>query len=203
MSTGPEYRAWVRQILLREAAPAHKFGHQPRLYRLCCEIGKGLPYDDDVVYAAVWLHDLGVFEGNRPREAAALERWDHVAYAVARTRNLLADSDFPADKIERVVAAIEEHQPRDTPSTVEATIVRDADILEQLGAGTVLRTAAKLGSDTRFHRFADVRDALMRQLETLPPMLRLPRARALAEPRVAALQQFLESLEREAGEELF
>ena len=203
MSARREYRESLRQLLVREAAPAHKFGHQPRLYQLCREIGDGLAYDDDVVFAAVWLHDLGVFEGNRPQDTAALERWDHVAYAVDRTRKLLIDTDFPADKIDRVVAVIEEHQPKNTPRSIEATIVRDADILEQLGAVTVLRTAAKLGSDTRFHRFADVRDALTRQVETLPGLLRLPRSQTLAAPRIAALQRFLESLRHEAGEELF
>ena len=202
MSAAPEYRSMLRSLLRDEARPAHKFGHQPRLYLLCEQIGAELTYDDDVVFAAVWLHDLGVFEGNRPTVVSELERWDHVRYAVHRGSELLAGSDFPAAKIAHVMRVIEEHQPRDTPSSIEASLVRDADILEQLGAVTILRTAAKLGSDTRFATFVDARDYLKRQLETLPAMLQLPRSRTLAEPRIRVLASFLESLETEAGSEL-
>ncbi len=44
-----------------EAKPVDKYGHQPRLYTLTREVGRGHDYDDDVVFAAAWLHDLGVF----------------------------------------------------------------------------------------------------------------------------------------------
>ncbi len=199
MSVDPGYREFLRRVVRDEARPAHKFGHQPRLYALCEEIGAGLAADDDVIFAAVWLHDLGVFEGNRPEELTELARWDHVAYAVRRGTELLRETDFPEAKIARVARVIEEHQPKDTPSSVEATIVRDADILEQLGATTVMRTAAKLGSDTRFHRFADVQRTLERQVDSLPGQLRLERARTLAEPRVRALRSFLQSLAAETG----
>ncbi len=202
MSAEPEYREMLRSLVAREARPPHKLGHQPRLYALCCEIGAGLVFDDDVVFAAVWLHDLGVFEGNRPEEMSELKRWDHVHYAVKRSVELLSGTDFPAEKIAQVTRVIEEHQPKDTPTSIEATLVRDADILEQLGAISILRTAAKLGNDTRFHRFTDVREYLARQLATLPRMLQLPRSRELAESRTYALASFLRSLTAEAGSQL-
>ena len=66
MSTTAGYREFLQAIVRAEAQPAHKLGHQPRLYALAKEIGADMAYDDDVVFAAVWLHDLGVFEGNRP-----------------------------------------------------------------------------------------------------------------------------------------
>jgi uncharacterized protein len=37
-----------------------------RLYALATKIGEGIRYDDDVVFAAAWMHDLGVFLGHRP-----------------------------------------------------------------------------------------------------------------------------------------
>ena len=202
MAAPIEYRASLERLILKEARPTHKFGHQARLYQLCREIGLGLTYDDDVVFAAVWLHDLGVFEGNRPSEVEALQRWDHVLYAIQRCPDLLAHTNFPAAKISQVIAVIEEHQPQDTPTSIEATIVRDADILEQLGAIAILRTAAKLGSDTRFHRFADARDSLSRQLTALPAKLRLARSRELAKPRLQLLESFLTALDQEAGPNL-
>lgn len=197
------FRDYLRTLLTREARPEHKFGHQPRLYALTRQIGEELSYDDDVVFAAVWLHDLGVFEGNRPSTVHDLERWDHVHYATDRAAALLPETDFPHEKIAHVLRVIEEHQPKDTPTSLEATIVRDADILEQLGSVAVMRTAAKLGSDTRFIHFSDARDSLARQLNELPAKLQLASSRKLAEPRRLALESFLASLNAEAGTELW
>lgn len=198
----PEYRDFIRQVVFEEAIPVHKFGHQPRLYRLCKEIGINLEHDDDVVFAAAWCHDLGVFEGNRPATVQELQQWDHVQYAVRRTIELLAKTSFPPGKIPHVIEVIRQHQPQDTPTTVEAIIVRDADILEQLGTIGVLRASAKLGSDTRFRCFTDTKDYLRRQLDRLPHKLQLSRSRELAIPRMNALESFLENLSAEAGEEL-
>jgi uncharacterized protein len=196
------YREFLKKLVTQEARPAHKFGHQPRLYELCTQIGAGVAYDDDVVFAAVWLHDLGVFEGNRPSDPDELQRWDHVAYAVKRATDLLPATDFPQQKIPQVLKVVEEHQPRDTPTSSEAVIVRDADILEQLGAIAVLRTAAKLGNDTRFVHFADAKNYLRRQLNDLPGRLQLPRAKELALGRQKLLSDFLDALEAEAGDEI-
>jgi uncharacterized protein len=60
--------AYIRE----QAKPVDKFSHQERLYALTREIGAGQTYDDDVVFAAVWMHDLGVFIGHRPEDLAAL-----------------------------------------------------------------------------------------------------------------------------------
>ena len=66
------FRIAIADYIRREARPVEKFGHQPRLYALACRIGEGLQYDDDVLYAAAWLHDLGVFIGHRPEDMDAL-----------------------------------------------------------------------------------------------------------------------------------
>ncbi len=60
------WRDALIEYLRQEAKPVEKFGHQPRLYALTQQIGKTLVYDDEVVFAACWLHDLGVFVGHRP-----------------------------------------------------------------------------------------------------------------------------------------
>lgn len=199
----PAYRGALEAYLVDHARPEHKFGHQPRLYALTRQIGEGLAYDDDVVFAAVWLHDLGVFVGHRPEEEAELKRWDHVAYILRKAPGILAEAAFPAEKVPGVLEVIRTHQPHDTPRIPEAVIARDADILEQLGAIGITRTLAKLGSDTRFHRFTDAAEALKKQLATLPGRLLLERSKALAVPRVAAMQAFVDALEAEAGTNLY
>jgi uncharacterized protein len=199
-------RLQIEEYLRREASPGYKYGHQPRLYALTREIAaKSLPppaYDDDVVFAAAFLHDLGVFIGHRPEDPQALARWDHITYTCNHAPVLLRLWGFPAEKIEAVVRCIREHQPHQEPHSFEATLLRDADILEQLGAIGIVRTSSKLGSDTRFHLLSDVRNSLRHSLDTLPAQIRLEATRLLAAPRISALQSFLAALHDEAGEHL-
>ena len=193
------WRKSVIDYIRAQALPVDKYGHQPRLYVLAGEIGRGLEYDDDVVFAAAWMHDLGVFAGHRPQDSAALARWDHVPYTVARTRDLLAAWGFPAAKLDAVAEAIRTHRPQDQPATVEATILRDADILEQLGAVGAARALVKVGRDTRYETVSSVLPVLERALQQLPGQLRLPRARELALQKIAILRAFVAALQAEAG----
>jgi uncharacterized protein len=195
----PAWRQGIEHYIEEQARPVDKFGHQPRLYELTLKIGAGLVYDDDVVFAATWLHDVGVFIGHRPDDPKLLEAWNNVTYALEITPGLLAGLGFPADKIEAVCECIRTHQPHFEPTTIEATILRDADMLEQLGAVGILRTISKVGRDTRFATFSQAVVPLQRSLEQLPPLLRLPVTRALAEARIATLQTFLQAVDEEAG----
>jgi uncharacterized protein len=200
--TPTDYHPALVEFVRGQAKPPDKFSHMARLDRLAREVGAGLAHDADVVFAAVWLHDLGVFHGHRPEEIERLATWDHTAYAMRQAPAILATFGFPAGKVPAVVEAIRTHMPSGSPTTVEGEIVRDADILEQLGAVTVLRTAAKVGRDTRFPTLAEVAAALQKQLDVLPGLIRLPTTCRLAEPRMEALRRFLADLHDEAGDEL-
>jgi uncharacterized protein len=198
-----EYRPILETYIANHANPPHKFGHQPRLYALTKQIGKGLTYDDDVVFAAIWLHDLGVFIGHRPESEDDLKTWDHVAYITEKAPAILTEAGFPEEKIPAVLEVIRTHQPNDTPLTLEAKIARDADILEQLGAIGITRILAKLGSDTRFLTFTDALHALKKQLETLPNKLHLEESKKLAASRIELMGSFIQSLESEGGQYLY
>ncbi len=197
------WRDALAAYIAREARPAEKFGHQPRLYALTRLIGQGLDYDDDVVYASAWLHDLGVFVGHRPEEPEMLKRWDNVEYALGLAPGKLAEVGFPRAKVAAVLEAIRHHQPGGDPDTIEAAILRDADILEQLGAVGILRTVCKVGRDTRFSTFTDAVRSLERAVGELPGMLRLESSRRLAEERVRLHREFLAGVRAEAGGLLF
>jgi uncharacterized protein len=192
-----EFRSALVEFIHEQAKPVDKFSHQPRLYELTRAIGAGQSYDDDVVFAAAWLHDLGVFVGHRPEEPEALAQWDFLGYVLRQTPEILLRFGFPTEKIPAVVEAIRTHQPKDNPTTVEGTILRDADILEQLGAVTVLRTVCKIGRDTRFKTFPDALKVLRKNADNLPSQLKLPRSRALAESRLQFLRAFLAAAEVE------
>lgn len=196
---GHDWRLTLARSIERQALPVEKFGHQPRLYALAKQVGAGLPYDDDVVYAAAFTHDLGVFVGHRPEDPKLLEKWDMIAYAVEKVPALLRESGFPESKIDAVIECIRTHQPSFRTRTMEATILRDADILEQLGAVGILRTVCKVGRDTRFDTFTAAVRSLQKAVDGLPQLLVLPKAQALAEPRVETLRAWLAAVSDEAG----
>jgi uncharacterized protein len=198
-----DFRPRIEEYIREQARPVEKFGHQPRLYALTQQIGQGQTYDDDVVFAAAWLHDLGVFTGHRPEEPQALANWDNTAYAMAKAPGILHETGFPAAKQAAVVEAIRTHQPSGAPTTLEGEILRDADILEQLGAIGVVRTVCKIGRDNRFPDFTSASASLAKALQALPQQLQLDVARKLAHPRIAFLQNFLQSLESEAAGALY
>jgi uncharacterized protein len=198
-----DFRTQIAETIKREARPYDKYGHQPRLYSLTRRIGEGLSYDDDIVCAASWLHDIGVFVGNRPEDPEELRGWDHVKYACDHAPQILNEAGFPQEKIPAVLDAIRTHQPHDDPQTIEATILRDADILEQLGAMGIFRAVSKVGRDTRYERFSDIVPVLKKALAELPSKLRLPRARELGAAKIRVLTSFLEAVDAEASDELF
>lgn len=200
---GYSFRSWLAEYVRVQALPVDKLGHQPRLYALTRLVGQGLVYDDDVVYAAAWLHDLGVFIGHRPEDPVELSRWDNVSYAMKQAPAVLIQAGFPTTKVARVVEAIRTHQPHMSPSTIEGTILHDADILEQLGAMGILRVAAKIGRDTRYPTFTDAATTLRKALAELPGKLHLEAAKTLARPKVALLEGFLQGMDQEAHGALY
>jgi uncharacterized protein len=191
------YRAAIADYICAEANPPDKFSHQPRLYQLAKRLAENEPFDDDVLYAAAWLHDIGVFIGHRPEEPAALAKWDNVAYALKEAPGLLERFGFPTEKIAAVIEVIRTHLPSARPTSFEGTLLRDADILEQLGAVGIFRTVSKIGRDTRFVTFEDALRVLQRNAEQLSGQLQLDSARALAQPRLQILNSFLSAAKNE------
>jgi uncharacterized protein len=195
-----DWRESVIEYIGLEAQPKDKFGHQPRLYALARRIGQEMDYDDDVLFAATWMHDLGVFLGHRPQDPEQLSRWDHVPYTICRSRELLMGWGFPVEKLDAVAEAIRTHQAKDEPTTVEGTLLRDADILEQLGAVGILRAVVKVGRDTRYPSFGAILPVLNHAADHLANETRLIRSKTIAQSRAEMLRSFLSAVTDEAGD---
>jgi uncharacterized protein len=201
--TKDDWRESVINYIRAEAQPEDKIGHQPRLYALAKKIGRDLKYDDDILFAAAWMHDLGVFLGHRPQDSEQLSRWDHVPYTISRSRELLLEWGFPAEKLDGVAEAIRHHQAKDDPSSMEGVLLRDADILEQLGAIGILRAAVKVGRDTRYPSFSSILPVLNEAVNHLAYQTRLTETRIMAESRAEVLRSFLAAVHDEAGDMLY
>lgn len=198
IATTPSFRSAIENYISQHALPVDKYSHQPRLYALTLHLAKEahISFDDDILHAAVWLHDIGVFEGHRPVDPVQLATWDNVTYACQLIPQLLQAWHFPLEKIPAVIDAVTQHAVHCQPSTPEAMLLHDADLLEQLGAVGMMRTLCKIGRDTRYQTHGPAIRVLENALK-LPPLLQLPAAKEMATSRIELLQHFLLSL---AGE---
>lgn len=83
--------------------------------------------DDDVIFAAAWLHDVGSMEGWQ------VEGQEHGDTAAAKLDQMLAGTDFPREKMDRVREAMRTHMFYRNPVSAEARYLHDADTLDNTG----------------------------------------------------------------------
>ncbi len=123
----------------------HGFDHVERVFNLCLHIGREEGADLEVLALAALLHDVA-----RPLESAGKVR-DHAVEGARIARRFLKGLDYPEEKIERVVHAIEAHRfsRGPEPRTLEAKILSDADKLDAIGAIGIARVFMYSGEHGR------------------------------------------------------
>ncbi|HUV08111.1 MAG TPA: HD domain-containing protein [Spirochaetia bacterium] len=100
---------------------ASGYEHSYRIYHLAREIGEGKDYDDEVLHAACFLHDLELMV-------------DHPRGSSRKAESILGETGFPAEKIPLVTRSILQHLPGDVPESVEGKLLHDANLLDSIGA---------------------------------------------------------------------
>jgi uncharacterized protein len=132
MPTLDQARAWYPA-----QDPVHGFDHVLRVLRMAERLGNELGADLEILRAAALLHDAagaapGPGSGRQTHELASAD------FAADRLRQ----EGWPEERIERVAHCIRAHRYRsvESPGTLEAKILYDADKLDVLGAFGVART---------------------------------------------------------------
>ncbi len=113
----------------------YRLEHVKAVVRLAEYLAERLGADREVVQAAAWLHDLA-----KDTAKIYLERDEHGREAAAEARGILANTDFPQEKVEAVCEAIEKHvglYKEVLTEPLEAAIIWDADKLAKLGATAI------------------------------------------------------------------
>jgi uncharacterized protein len=172
--------------------PAWGRQHSERNYRVALQLasGDGLKVDDDVLFAAAFLHDMGAFQ------PCADPKMEHGDCAAIASEAILRSAGFPMQKYAEVAAAERGHMYyRDPGTQPEAIVLHDADSLDFLGAIGAARMLSLTGSAKP--DFAPAVKSLRSFLNDIPAKLVTRTARAMAVARVAELRQFLDALDRE------
>ncbi|MCV2392816.1 hypothetical protein OEB99_00690 [Actinotalea sp. M2MS4P-6] len=169
--------------------------HAHRLTRLVDRIGVGVDHDHEVLTLAIWTHDWGAFRAfgaagpDHPRrsvEVVGAELLDGWALHPSRSAVLLE--------------AIARHDYRDPDpvATPEALLLREADMLDLIGAVGVAREFAWGPADD----LAGIVRRCRHRLDTIPGRLTLPPARRLGRLRAQRGAQVLAWIETElSGDE--
>jgi uncharacterized protein len=132
-----DWHSTVRQFAREHFKnPAWGFSHCERDYALARSLAATdhVALDDDVLFAAAYLHDIAAFKpwgGDEPP--------DHSDVGADVVGSILKDTGFPMQKLDAVRAAIRTHMYYRDPAAPEAVYLHDADALDWLGAIGVAR----------------------------------------------------------------
>lgn len=129
-------RSWYPEI-----DPVHGFDHILRVYRMVEKLALIEGADLEIVRAAALLHDA---QGSQT-EGGEEGRHDHHYASSKFAQQILQAEGWSPDRIEAVQHCIRAHRFRDnteSPQTLEAKILFDADKLDVIGAVGIARTVA-------------------------------------------------------------
>jgi len=175
--------------------PAWGYSHSLRDYQLARELAAEdhVTLDDDVLYAAAYLHDMAAFE---PWQKSGV---DHADQAAEIVDTVLKNTGFPMKKIDAVRGAIRTHMFERNPVGHEALYLHDADALDWLGAIGVARMFGlvdpKGGNPTGPETVAKLESNLAK----VPPRVLSPAGKARVAERQEQLATFLRQLRQQTG----
>ncbi|HEV2182003.1 MAG TPA: HD domain-containing protein [Gemmatimonadaceae bacterium] len=196
--TGAEapWRAKVRAFAeahLQHTAwgPAH--GRRDYETTLALAKAEGLTVDDDALYAAAYLHDMG---GIPPYDLPGV---DHGDRSIQLVDTVLRDAGFPMEKSALVKEIIDHHQYYRPPDTLRvAVLFRDADILDFMGAIDVARIISLTSREKFTPDLAHAVAVIREQMKDMPTLLQSDAAKREGQKRVREMQQYLDALSAES-----
>ena len=176
--------------------PAWGLSHSVRDYELAKELAAAdaVKLDDDVLYAAAYLHDVAAFAPWRNADV------DHQDEAARIVESMLAGTGFPMAKIEAVRGAIRAHMFARDPKGPEAIYLHDADALDWLGAIGVARVFGLVDPNGGSPDGPTVVKRLEVSLTSVPPRIISKAGKARAPQRARELEQFLRDLRSESAD---
>jgi uncharacterized protein len=195
VAAGTSWRTAVLQFSQHLKNPAWGFSHTVRDYQLARQLAAAdhVALDDDVLYAAAYLHDVAAFA------PYAKDGVDHSDVGADLVPKLLAGTGFPMSKIDRVAAAIRTHMYYRKPVGPEAIYLHDADALDWLGAIGVARNFALVDPNGGDPDGPAALKLLQQYLVEVPPGIVSKSGQAEGVRRVGELREFLRELGAETA----
>lgn len=197
IAQGTDWRTAVRQFAETNLKhPAWGFSHSLRDYELAKELAAAdrVTLDDDVLFAAAYLHDVAAFPAFRKQGA------DHQDQAADIVASLLEGTGFPMQKIDAVRGAIRTHMYARDPQGREALYLHDADALDWLGAIGVARVFGVVDPAGGSTTGPEAAAWLAKNLAEVPPRILSKAGKARSAEREKQLREFLRDLRAQSAD---
>jgi HD superfamily phosphodiesterase len=161
---------------------ASGFSHCHRVYHLARGLGVK-EYDDDILYAACYLHDtiLGT---------------DGYIKSAEKAEHILQEVGFNVDKINSVVECIKAHWPGNNPQSKEGQLLHDANLIDSLGAIGVVRLSAGSFLWYQYSSLKEVLD-LIKDYRDKSKFLIFQKSKELAKEKIKFMDVLIKELETE------
>lgn len=129
------------KIYFENGSGGHGLDHTNRVFKNSLIISKGENVDLDIIQVAALLHDVARLKEDEGEVKC------HAEEGAKMARSILIEMEFPQEKIEGVIHAINVHRYSKNlkPESREAEILQDADRLDALGASAIARIMSRAG----------------------------------------------------------
>lgn len=204
-------REFVATFLEGEPS-SHDMSHINRVEALCLKIQKEEGGDPLVLQLAALLHDVGVIKEHE-------EGGDHAVYSAEIASEFLSKAGLGKEVVEAVTGCIRTHRfsAGESPETLEARILQDADRVDALGAIGIFRAVLSMGalrmlkhttgmdkgSSKRTVYIEDPIEGFNEYMQykpfTIPEKLNTDTAKKIAEERLKIMRLYLKALNLETG----
>ncbi|MFX1521028.1 MAG: HD domain-containing protein [Promethearchaeota archaeon] len=188
---------WKQQLLAfteKFKHPAWGKSHFQRIYELSLQLAKeqGIEIDQEALFAAAYLHDIGAFD---PYKKPGI---DHAERSIQFVEDILSPMGFPLEKISLVKDIIRGHMFYENPASHnESVIFHDADVLDFMGIIGVTRLLSIVGLSDWAPDLRSAIELIQRFSKELLEKLHTPQARQIGKVRREEMQIYLKNLSKE------
>jgi uncharacterized protein len=160
------------------------FDHFKRVYATAKKISSLMSYDDEILHAACFLHDIDLQE---PR----------VRMSAKKARKFLETIDFPKEKIELVIDAIKGQAPSIRPESTESKLLHDADLLDLLGATGIIRLSVAAAAWWNKSTLSEVLETIKKYRDLAFKNLIFQESKDMAEEKLKFMDSAITQAEKE------
>lgn len=138
-------KKFAEECLSEERDSAHNIDHVMRVYTIANKLMEWENVDKEIVEIAILLHDIW----QKKENSDPSWKTDHAVEWAKMAETFLRELGYPEEKIEHIKKCIITHRYRteNTPESLEAKIVFDADKLETVWAIGIARAFTWIGKN--------------------------------------------------------
>ena len=177
--------------------PAWGYSHSIRVYEMSLQLARQekLDVDEDSLFAASYLHDIGAFDPYRK------EGLDHSEASIQHCEEILRAIEFTPEKIQHVKEIIKTHMYyREPTDLIEAILFHDADTLDFMGIIGITRLLSIIGIDDWTPNLKHGIKLIKKFIKNLPNALQTSQAREIGNKRQEEMKDFMQKLSNETGD---